>query len=337
MMVSLSYAQPKPEPRIKEPVKIKPVPPPGPIPPSDLPDLTIWIGLRGHPTIVGDRIEIPFKVTVQNIGRADAGIFKVSTEYEIVSGGRPGLLERGGIPFTVPGQANMWYPFTSAPLPSGTPPRSQVTFNGKVSFGKAFGGVKVRIRAIADSTVGDEHMPAHGRVRESNEGNNTTAWSVVDLLGLPDLVFGSADQHRIAFREYDPAWGESVEAHYLLPVKNIGQAPAGAFCVEVEYDIVSGARPGLPTHGIVGRTIFPGTVFYGRSYPDMACHLSSAPPLPPDGSKVFRISVFFPFEFEGASIRVRGKIDPDNRVRECDETNNTTPWSNVVDFPPIRR
>jgi hypothetical protein len=320
IMFSISYAQEKP----KEPI-IQPVQPemkPGPLP--GLPDLTIWTELRGRPTLVGDKIEIPFRVTVQNTGRADAGIFKVSTEYEIVSGGRPGLLTAGAIPFTVPGQANMWYPFTIAPLPPGTPPRSQVTFNGKVSFDKAFEGVKVRIRAIADSTAGDEFMPAHGRVRESNEGNNTTAWSVVDLPGLPDIVFGEGGANYALAPQYADTF---IAVIYVVAAKNIGWAEAGIFETAVDFEVVSGARPELPRRGLIRPE--------HERMPKIVVGKATNAPLPPSSSIGLGPTLHFPPEFEGVTIRFRAIFDINNRVNESNETNNTSPWSREVTF--IRR
>lgn len=129
-----------------------------------LPDLkTAKVRVTGAPTVNAQgSVEVPVKVKVKNRGNASAGIFKVHVEYTY-SGGGPFV-----VAFTVPGQSNLWYPFTSAPLAPG----AVVTFRGKLTFHSSLHGVVVTVRAMADSCSGDEFMPDYCRVLESRENNN---------------------------------------------------------------------------------------------------------------------------------------------------------------------
>jgi len=106
-------------------------------------------------------VEVPIRVVVKNQGKAAADIFKVATEY---TGSRGTFV----VAFTVPGESDIWYPFTDASLPPG----GQVTYDGKVTFLSSGGGETVSLKATADSCNGDEFMPDYCRVEESNEGNN---------------------------------------------------------------------------------------------------------------------------------------------------------------------
>lgn len=157
--------------------------------PIGLPDLVIQARYTAAPRRVGEWIEIPFAVTMRNIGESDASIFKVYVQYRFVSVPAV-LLDRihiattYGAPFRVPGQSNVVFPFTSEPLP----PRGTITFEGILSIGTIFdrtldentGRVRVRFEAIADSIQADgASMPEYGRVRESHEDNNTS--NPVDL------------------------------------------------------------------------------------------------------------------------------------------------------------
>ncbi len=71
-------------------------------PAQAFPDLKAWVTSSGLPVERGDQIVIPFSVTVQNIGTEPAPPFKISVEYEVVSGGMPSLLS-GALPFSVLG------------------------------------------------------------------------------------------------------------------------------------------------------------------------------------------------------------------------------------------
>ncbi len=117
----------------------------------------------GNPSInpTSGSVEVPVRVVVKNQGDAPAGIFKVCTEY---TGPNGAYL----VAFTVPGQQDIWYPFTSADLAEN----QSVTFNGKVVFHPEVHGVNVTLKAIADCCRGDEFKPEYCRVDESNEANN---------------------------------------------------------------------------------------------------------------------------------------------------------------------
>jgi hypothetical protein len=106
-------------------------------------------------------IEVPIRLVVRNQGNAEAAIFKVSTDYT----GPDGTF---AVAFTVPGQNNIWYPFTNTPLPPG----DEVVFAGMVTFLARLQGQNVSLTGLADSCSGDEFMPATCRVEESREDNN---------------------------------------------------------------------------------------------------------------------------------------------------------------------
>ena len=137
---------------------------PGPGPGK--PDLIVKsLETTGSPTVNADNsVEVPIRVVVENQGTPAAGIFKTATEYT----GPQGTFV---VAFTVEGQSEFWYPYTSSPLAPG----SDVTFNGKVTFKPSVHGVTVSLNAIADSCSGDEFMPEHCRVEESNEDNNKSS------------------------------------------------------------------------------------------------------------------------------------------------------------------
>lgn len=106
--------------------------------------------------------ELPLRVSVANSGGLPAEPFKISVDYR-----RPDL-PWFLAPFTVPGQANIWYPFTAEPLPG----QSEIVFEGIVTIPEAADGETILLRAVADSCAGDEFMPAFCRVEESAEKNN---------------------------------------------------------------------------------------------------------------------------------------------------------------------
>lgn len=138
------------------------------------PDLVVTTLEATGPATVNSEgsFEVPIRVVVANRGDAAADIFKVATEYT----GPDGTFL---VAFTVPGQSDIWYPYTSAPLAAG----SQVTFAGKVTFHPSVRDVTVSLRATADSCAADEFMPEHCRVEEINEGNNQSAPISVSLHG----------------------------------------------------------------------------------------------------------------------------------------------------------
>jgi hypothetical protein len=129
---------------------------------------------------------VPIRVVVRNQGGVAAGIFKVSTQYSIAS-------DTYVVPFTVSGEGDTWYPYTDGSLAPG----SEVTFEGVVVFSDAHAvqGETVSLSAMADSCAGDESMPAHCRVAESDEGNNESAPLSVSLpscIDFEDLSLGTA-------------------------------------------------------------------------------------------------------------------------------------------------
>lgn len=294
---------------------------PGPVArPGGLPDLTIRIDNVGRPSSVGDNIEIPFRVTVQNIGSGPAGTFKVSVSYVIATGRRTGLNLEGGVPFSVPGQANIWYPATTAPLAA----RGQITFDGKVIFNKAYAGTGVRLQAIVDSIAGDEIMPDYVRVRESNETNNSSDWRAVDLpAGLPDLKLRSWTDFRYLVMEQNRL-GRFITGFSIPPypctVENIGNAASASFKIAVEYQIVSGGGS-LPR---TGQIAIPDA---NRTSPGLPCEIVAG------NTHTFdRLNITFPMTFAGARVKLRLVIDPDGAVAESNETNNTTRWSREIDI-----
>jgi hypothetical protein len=137
------------------------------------PDLVITTFEKTGDPIVNpeNSVEIPIRVVVKNQGDRSAGIFKVATHYTDPSG------STYMVAFTVPGQSDIWCPYTSAPLAAG----SDVTFAGKVTFHPEMHDVTVSLKGTADSCSGDEFKPDYCRVKESNEGNNESTPISVSL------------------------------------------------------------------------------------------------------------------------------------------------------------
>ena len=282
-----------------------------------LPDLVAWVASRGVPVERGGELVVPFSVTVQNRGTDPAPPFKVSVEYEIVSGGVSTLPPSGPAPFRVPGQANMWYPQTRSPLPPGPPPGSTVTFTGEVIMDRAFSAALIRLRAIADSTSGEEFADPAGHVRESDESNNATSWVDARMAaGTPDLTYRNQTPPGM-FRLVDRYFVEDRSGGgFIFSVENRGTAPAGPFSVQVEYEILDGVGPDVARHGLL-------------AYIPMADRSISS--LAPRGIHRFdRLALKFPAGLEGAVLRVRARIDDANAVAESDERNNVGPWSSRI-------
>ena len=80
-------------------------------------------------------------------------------------------------PFTVRGQRCPSYPYTCSPVEPGP----QIQFDGSVILPKALAGKRINLRVVADSCAGDEFMPDHCRVDESNEQNNKSVSLPVTL------------------------------------------------------------------------------------------------------------------------------------------------------------
>lgn len=138
------------------------------------PDLVITaLDLGGSAQInPKDQVEVPIRLLIKNQGNAEAGLFKISTQ----STGPGGTFT---IPFTVPGQPDLWYPFTSVPLSAG----SEILLAGLVTLPASSQGETVSLVALADSCDGDELLPTSCRVEESREDNNLSGQL---SLALPD-------------------------------------------------------------------------------------------------------------------------------------------------------
>ena len=109
-----------------------------------------------------DQIKVNADVTIKNQGDMSAAIFKTSIECNVPGSTFP-------VPFTVDGQDNIWYPYTSASLDPG----DAVTFSGILTFNiDIIEMTDSSVRAVADSCSGDEFKPDYCRVEESNEDNN---------------------------------------------------------------------------------------------------------------------------------------------------------------------
>src|SRR5690606_34128464 len=94
----------------------------------DAPDLVVTGIEQTEPATVNENksVEVPITVTVLNRGNADAGIFKVSISYI-----GPNTPENGFVVgFNVPGQTDIWYPWTQNVLAPG----SEVSFQGILTF-----------------------------------------------------------------------------------------------------------------------------------------------------------------------------------------------------------
>lgn len=283
-----------------------------------LPDLVPWIARRGIPSERSGEIVIPLSVTVQNRGTTAAALFKVSVDFEVVSGGRPGLLNSGGAAFRVPGQRNVLYPVTAAPLPAGAPPASTVTFTGEAVLPASYSGTTVRIRAVADTTAGEEFADPAGRVRESDETNNASPWADAVLsAGTPDLrVWNQTPPLSFSIEGEQIVEYRGGREKFIVSVINSGTAPSGPFSVHAAYEAAGGGAPGTGT-------ILPDPPEAGRSSG-----------LAPGQKAVFdRIVLKLPVSLAGARVRFRLVIDPDNRVRESDEGNNTGPLTPVTGLP----
>ncbi len=215
----------------------------------------------------------------------------------------------------------MWYPRTTVPLPHGTPPASTVTFTCELLLHSSLSGAVIRIRALADSTAGEEFADPTGRIRESDVSNNYTPWvEIRPSTGLPDLVLRSQSR---------PAWfiidgrniieDRSRGGGFSASVENRGNAPAGPFSIAVEYEVVEAGETDVPAHGLVA--IIP---IEDRSVEGLRV----------GGTHTFNNLVLrFPDTLIGSRIKVRIRIDDANAVRESDEHNNEGLWSPLFYLP----
>jgi hypothetical protein len=148
-----------------------------------------------------------------------ADIFKVSTEYAIGD-------DTYGVPFTVPGQENLRYPYTNAPLEAG----SEVVFEGVVTFDYDYQDVTVSLWATADSCAGDEFMPDYCRVEESDEDNNeSTSILVAKLNSVADASIYNLSPTNNYGSEYQltVGTGEDESSARALIRFNLSSIPAG--------------------------------------------------------------------------------------------------------------
>ena len=127
------------------------------------PDLVIsTFKTTGSPTINSEKeVVLPVQVIIENQGDSDASLFKVATEYTRKS-------VTYVVAFTVDGQNNYLYPYTSTSLK----PKETVTFEGILTFPSSIHRETITLRAVADSCSGDKSKPNYCRVDESNEENN---------------------------------------------------------------------------------------------------------------------------------------------------------------------
>ena len=136
------------------------------------PDLIVTNFLQKGASFNGPNgtIQVPVAVTVKNVGQAPAAIFKVGIDYQHPNG------QIYPVMFTVSGQSNTYYPFTSSPMAAG----AVLTYQGVLVFPDRLRGNTLSAKAIADSCSGDEFMESYCRVNESSESNNSsTAISIV--------------------------------------------------------------------------------------------------------------------------------------------------------------
>lgn len=132
-----------------------------------LPDLRVTEINAGTPSIEdnGREANVPLTVTIKNFGGATENMFKISTDVMVEGDGQ--FVK----PFTVPGEASVWYPWQEG-LGAG----EESTFSGNLYIGHPSGqllhGKTATIIATVDSCSGDEFMEDYCRVQESDETNN---------------------------------------------------------------------------------------------------------------------------------------------------------------------
>lgn len=114
------------------------------------------------------RMVYPARVEVANGGDLAAEDFKVSASY---TGGARNPNTPFTVPFTVPGQESAFYPRVSSPLEGG----DTVTFDGIISLNPVENDRPLTLSVLADSCAGEEFVPEHCHVLESDEENNSAS------------------------------------------------------------------------------------------------------------------------------------------------------------------
>jgi hypothetical protein len=130
---------------------------PGPSPGK--PDLVVTKFETTGPATVNaqNSVVLPIRVVVKNQGSVVTYIFRTAIEYT-------GPWGTNIVPFTVPVESDMSYPWT--PLSGG----GEMEYKGKITFHPSLHNVTLSLVAIADSCSG---TPC--RVDESNGNNNRSA------------------------------------------------------------------------------------------------------------------------------------------------------------------
>lgn len=136
------------------------------------PDLVVSsLETTGPPSVNAENsVEVPIRVVVENQGTGTAGDFKTCVHYTDAD-------ETFSVSFTVPGQDDLWYPYTNAPLNAD----AETTFSGIVTFHPSVHDQTVSLHATADCCGGNEFMPDACRVDESDEDNNQSETISVSL------------------------------------------------------------------------------------------------------------------------------------------------------------
>ncbi|HSR51569.1 MAG TPA: PASTA domain-containing protein [Acidobacteriota bacterium] len=124
-----------------------------------LPDLTVQVRQTGNVVQRSGGVLIPVQVTVRNQGGSPASGFKNSFHYSASSQGLASFQVNRQTTFYVNG-------------PSSLPPNRTFQFQGSIYIRGSFQGQVIHVWVKTDSCSGDEFMPNHCRVEESNEGNN---------------------------------------------------------------------------------------------------------------------------------------------------------------------
>lgn len=122
-------------------------------------DLVVVLSGRGPPIAAREGgFHLPIRIEVTNRGQTAAGPFKVAIETP-----------NGVVPFDISGSSPEWYAETDG-LGAG-----RSFSRDAVALIRAGEGQTVSLAAFVDSCAGDEFMPAHCRVQESDERNNRSA------------------------------------------------------------------------------------------------------------------------------------------------------------------